>query len=70
MSATEQHLFVVLLPLGGLGSSDPASLASHLFTSSVRATEHLVRFVVGFETFELDYHLIVFLLIHSFIIHS
>ena len=30
------------------------SLASHLFTSSVSAIEHLVRFIVGFETFELD----------------
>ena len=32
-------------------------MASHLFTSSVRATEHLVRSIVGFVTFELDSHL-------------
>ena len=32
------------------------SWASHLFTSSVCAIEHLVRFIVGFETFELDSH--------------
>ena len=29
-------------------------LASHLFTSSVHVTKHLVRSIVGFETFELD----------------
>ena len=49
VSAVERRLFVLLLPLGGLGISDPASLATHLFTSSVRATEHLVGFVVGFK---------------------
>ena len=38
------------------GISDPVSLASHLFTFFVRATEHLVRSIVGFETFELDSH--------------
>ena len=32
------------------------SLASHVFTSSVRATKHLVRSIVGVETFELDSH--------------
>ena len=47
---------MLLLPLGGLEISDPASFASHLFTSSVRATEHLVGFVVGFKTFELYSH--------------
>ena len=39
-----------------LGISDPVSLASHLFTSFVCATEHLVRSIFGFETFELDSH--------------
>ena len=56
VSAVERHLFVLPLRLGGLGISDPVSLASHLFTSSVRATEHLVRSIVGVETFELDSH--------------
>ena len=32
------------------------SLASHLFDSSVRGTEHLVRSIVGLEIFELDSH--------------
>ena len=32
------------------------SLASYLFTSSVCATEHLVRSIVGLETFELGSH--------------
>ena len=47
-----------MLPLwlGRLGISNTLSLASHLFTSSVCSTEHLVRFIVGFETFELDSH--------------
>ena len=31
--------------------SDPVSLASHLFTSSVRGTEHLVRSFVGLRLF-------------------
>ena len=44
----------VPLRLGGLGICDPVSLASHLFTSFVCANEHLVRSIVGFETFELD----------------
>ena len=30
------------------------SLAFHLFNSSVRITEHLVKSIIGFETFELD----------------
>ena len=51
VSAVERYLFVFPLQLGGLGISDPVSLASHLFTSSVHATEHLVRSIVGFETF-------------------
>ena len=42
------------LCLGGWGISDPVSLAAYLFTSSIRATEHLVRSIVSFETFELD----------------
>ena len=45
--------FVVI---GGLGISVPVSLASHLLTSFVYATEHLVRSIVGFEIFELDSH--------------
>ena len=32
------------------------SLISHLFTSSVHATLHLVRSIIGFKTFELDSH--------------
>ena len=56
VSAVERRLFALLLWLGGLGISVPLSLASHLFTSSVRATEHLVKFAVGFEIFELDSH--------------
>ena len=56
VSVVERHLFALLLRLGGLGISDSVSLASHLFTFSVRATEHLVRSIVGFETFELDSH--------------
>ena len=56
VSAVERRLFALPLRLGGLGISNPVSLASHLFTSSVRATEHLVRSIVGFETFELDSH--------------
>ena len=55
-SAVEQHGFTFPLQLGGLGISDPVFLASHLFTSSVCAIEHLVRSIVGFETFELDSH--------------
>ena len=39
-----------------LGICNPVSLASHLFNSSVSGTEHLVRSIVGFETFELDSH--------------
>ena len=38
------------------GISDPVFLTSHLFTSSVHGTEHLVRSIVDFETFELDSH--------------
>ena len=32
------------------------SLASCLFSSSLRSTDHLVRSIVSFETFELDSH--------------
>ena len=32
------------------------SLAFHLFNFSVHGTEHLVKSIVGFETFELDTH--------------
>jgi len=32
------------------------SLASRLFNSSVCGTKHLVRSIVGLETFELDSH--------------
>ena len=32
------------------------TLASHLLTSSVHATEHQERSIVGFVTFELDSH--------------
>ena len=31
-------------------------LACHLFTSSVHTTEHLIRSIIGFKTFELDSH--------------
>ena len=55
-SAVEQLLFALPLWLGGLVISDPVSLVSHLFTSSVCATEHLVTSIVGFEIFELDSH--------------
>ena len=55
VSAVEQCLFALALWLGGLEISDPVSLASHLFTS-VCGTEHLVRSIVGFETFEMDSH--------------
>ena len=71
VSAVKRRLFAFPLWLGRLGISNPVSLASHLFTSSVRATEHLVRSIVGFETFELDSHFDhVFLLISSLIINS
>ena len=55
VSAVERCLFALPLLLGGLEISDPVSLASHLFTS-VCGTEHLVRSIVGFETFEMDSH--------------
>ena len=31
---------------------NPVSLASHLFNSSVDGTEHLIRSIIGFETFD------------------
>ena len=46
VSAVERHPFALPLRLGGLGISDPLSLASHLFTSSVHVTEHLVRSIL------------------------
>ena len=51
-----ERLFALPLRLGGLGICNPVSLAFHLFNSSVRITEHLVKSIVGFETFELDTH--------------
>ena len=56
VSAVEQRLFVLPLQLGSLGICNPVSLAFHLFNSSVRITEHLVKSIVGFETLELDTH--------------
>ena len=56
VSAVERSLFALSLRLGGLGICNPVSLASHLFDSSVRGTEHLVRSIVGLEIFELDSH--------------
>ena len=56
VSAVERHLFALPLRLGGLGICNPVSLAFYLFDSSVRITEHLVKSIVGFGTFELDTH--------------
>ena len=56
VSAVERRLFALPLRLGGLGIGNPMSLASHLFNSSVQATEHLARSIVGLEKFELDSH--------------
>ena len=56
VSAVERSLFALPLRLGGLGICNPVSLASHLFDSSVRGTEHLVRSIVGLEIFELHSH--------------
>ena len=56
VSAIERRLFALPLRLGGLGIYNPVSLAFHLFNSSVYGTEHLVKSIVGFETFELDSH--------------
>ena len=56
VSAVERSLFALPLWLGSLGICNPVSLASHLFDSSVRGTEHLVRSIVGLEIFELDSH--------------
>ena len=49
------HVWVFALPLrlGDLGICNPVSLASHLFDSSIRGTEHLVRSI---EIIELDSH--------------
>ena len=54
--AVEQRLFALPLRLGGFGICKPVSLAFHLFNSSVRITDHLVKSIIGFETFELDTH--------------
>ena len=42
VSAVERYLLMLSLWFGGLGFSDPLTLASHLFASPVRATEHLL----------------------------
>ena len=44
------------LRLGDLGICNPVSLASHLFNSSVGGTKHLVKSIVGLESFESDSH--------------
>ena len=49
---------------------NPLSLASHLFSSSVCGTDHVVRSIVGFETFSWILILLVFLLISCFNISS
>jgi len=54
VSAAERHLFVLPLRLGGLGIHNPVSLAFHLYDSSVHCTEHLIRSIIRFESFELD----------------
>ena len=51
-----QHLFALPFKLCGLVICNPVSLASHLFNCSVAGTEHLIRSIIGFETFELDSH--------------
>jgi len=56
VSAAEQCLFVLPLRLGGLEICNPVSLAFHLYDSSVHCTEHLIRSIVRFESFELDCH--------------
>ena len=56
VSAVERRLFALPLQLSGLGICNPVSLAFHLFNSSVRITEHLVKYTVCFETSELDSH--------------
>ena len=56
VSAVERRLFSLPLQLGGLGICNPVSLAFHLFNSSVRITDYLVKSIIGFETFELDTH--------------
>ena len=50
--AVEQRLFALPIQLGSLGICNPISLAFHLFNSSVHSIEHLVKSIVGFETFE------------------
>ena len=56
VSAAERRLFALPLRLGGLGICNPVSLASHLYDSSVKCTEHLIKSIVGLENFELDSH--------------
>ena len=54
--AAERRLFALPLRIGGLGICSPVSLASCLYDSSVHCTEHLIRFIVRCENFELDSH--------------
>jgi len=63
VSAVERRLFALPLWFSGMRTCNPVSLASRLFNSSVCGTKHLIRSIVGLETFVLDSHLIVSLLI-------
>ena len=56
LSAVEWCLFMLPFWVGSPGNSDPVSLTSHLFTSSVHATDYLVRPIIDFKTFEWDSH--------------
>jgi len=56
VSAAERHLFALSLQLGGLGICNHVSLAFCLCDSSVHCTEHLIRSIIRFESFELDSH--------------
>ena len=56
VSAAERRLFALPLRLGGLGICNPVSLASNLYDSSVKCTEHLIKSIVRLENFELDSH--------------
>jgi len=56
VSADEWCLFALPLQLGGLGICNPVSLAFRLYDSSIHCTEHLIRSIVRFESFELDSH--------------
>ena len=70
VSAVEQHLIVQPLWLGGPGISNPVSLASHLFTSFVHATERLVRSLLVLRLLNWILILIVFLSISNLIVNS